>query len=948
MKLVDKKILVCIVIFMVISNIIYNQDVYAYHKKYDENEEDKTIITVAVFELGQAFFYDDKKNEYSGYLVDYLNELAVYENIEFEYVFGTWQDALDKASKGLVDVCPFVTKNEERSDAFIFSNHSYGPDGGFLYTNRDDIFYDDFENFDGKKIGFIEGFEIINDFDIFARKNNFTYKAVFFADESSMMNSMEKGYIDMVTAESMQQFHEYRRVARYQMGEYYFASNNKEVMSLINNVMSFQRWYNPDIDLMLYKKYYNLTDNTPVFNRSEMDYINEKKLLTIAVLSNRNVHSKYDYDNNDYIGIEPDIIMKLKELSNLNIKIVDVKKEETLISMVENGLADMAIGITQVGNNEVLSNVVFSDSIIKIPHVLAIRKNEEFIINDNNIIAIPQKCIPIINYVSQEHDNWIVEKSYSTENRLDSLMNYDADCVLMSRYELQYLLQKPEYRELTRYPVDFANFDLGLFISKDLDNNVVSILNKSIEVLKYNYVDLIINKNISNMNYYYTFWDNIVEYKEFVIIILFLLLGLFSILLISYRIQRRKSGELERYVKELNRSNYKLNKAYEKIKEAEKQASEANRIKTDFMARMSHDMRTPMNAIISISDFGVEENRNSKDVDYFKQIKTSSLYLLGLLNDILETQKLESDKIELTETVFSFSTLFNEINNIIRYKALRKHVDFEVDFDYRYDKYNILADKKRLEQVILNIINNAIKYTKPFGKVMWKTRLKKYPKSIKFIHTITDNGVGISEDFQEKMFEAFTQETNEMSDKEFGTGLGLAIVNNIVSLMKGDIKCKSSLGKGTRFTITIEHKISSISMKSSNNSAQMYSNALVGKKILVCEDNIINSKIILKILEKHGIITDLAVNGKEGVEKSISNEYDLILMDIRMPIMDGLEATIEIRRFNSDVPIIAVSANAYEEDIKKSLSVGMNAHLAKPIDKDELFSQLAYWMIERE
>jgi len=951
MKKSRMNFIIILALLLVFSNKIYINNVYAYEIALAEektNEEDEITISVAVFELGQAFFFDDKRQKYSGYLVDYLNELSRYENIKFEYVFGTWQESLDRVENGEVDLCPFVTKTDERLAKFDFSKHSYGPDGGFLYTNRDDIFFDDYGNFEGKKIGFIEGFQLKNDFQEFALKNNFKYFPVFFKDESSMIQSLESHKIDMITAECMQEFKEYRRVARYQMGEYYFASSqDNKLLEIINNALSFQCWYNPNIDLQLYQKYYKLTDENPIFNRQEMDYIEEKEVLTIAIIPNRYVQSKYDFEKKVFTGIEPDIVRNLEELSGLNIEMVAVKDKESLISMVEKGYSDMAMGLSHIDGLTDNSKFIYTDEILDTPHVLAIRKNDDFDSKKTNIIAIPKTFYAAKIFMENEFPDWKIIQDYSLADRLDSLIDLEADCTLISRYELQYLLQKPKYRELTMYPVDFMNFDSSIIISTQVNPNVVTILNKSIENLKYNSIDSIINNNISNINYYYTFWDNIIEYKEFVIIIVILLLGLFLILYFSYHIQKRKSIELEGYVRELNKSNYKLNLANAQIKEAEKIANEASRIKSEFMARMSHDMRTPMNAIISISDFGMEESINSSDIDYFKQIKTSSLYLLGLLNDILETQKLESDEIELIDTVFNYSVLFNEIENIIKYKALRKHIEFITDFDNRYDMYNIFSDKKRLEQVIINIINNAVKYTKPFGKVVWKTRIKKYQKSIKITHTISDNGVGMTEEFQSKMFDPFTQENNELSDNEFGTGLGLAIVKNIINLMGGSIKCKSKIGNGTKFTIIIEHEISDEPIKDNANSCKYYSNILAGKKILVCEDNDINSKIILKILGKHDIITDLAENGKIGVEKTINNEYDLILMDIRMPIMDGLEAAKEIRKFDNKVPIIALSANAYEEDVRKSLYAGMNAHIAKPIDKDELFSNIVYWIFNK-
>jgi signal transduction histidine kinase len=386
----------------------------------------------------------------------------------------------------------------------------------------------------------------------------------------------------------------------------------------------------------------------------------------------------------------------------------------------------------------------------------------------------------------------------------------------------------------------------------------------------------------------------------------------------------------------------KRNKYVEKkLMEMEKSSLEKN----DFLARMSHDMRTPMNAIIGMANFGLDEIKDEKARKYFAQIRDSSEYLLALINDILDMQKLESGEIKLDEVITSTPSIAQKVKTIIDPRAEQKEInlifDLECDEMYRFIK----VDERRIEQVIINILNNAIKYTPAGGTVIWRDYVREIPDGrIKVSHEFIDTGVGMSKDFQERMFDPFTTELNSQSKSEGGSGLGLAITKNLVQTMGGTISCKSELGKGTSFFVDVvltpatEDEINKFLKTASCN---IGINTLRGKKILICEDIDINIVILEKLLGVYDCKLDITKNGLDGVKLARSNKYHAILMDIRMPVMNGLEATREIRKFDKEIPIIALSANAYSEDIKKSKEAGMNAHLAKPIIREELYSNLS-------
>ncbi len=386
----------------------------------------------------------------------------------------------------------------------------------------------------------------------------------------------------------------------------------------------------------------------------------------------------------------------------------------------------------------------------------------------------------------------------------------------------------------------------------------------------------------------------------------------------------------------------KLNKA---LMISLKNEEKANAAKADFMARMSHDMRTPLTTVIGLSNLGIDDNLNPHDVDCFIQIRDSSEYLLSLLNDILDVEKFDSGKMQKDIRVGHLSTIIRKVSTVISASAAYKDQTLLIDPAPLEDDVFIKTDGKWLEQLLINILNNAIKYTPKKGTITWKDTVEKLDDG-RYLntHVISDTGVGISKEFMKHMYEPFTQEPNKLSRSETGTGLGLAIVKNAVELLGGEIMCESEIDQGTTFTIKVPLEVATdeeiAQYNKENEGSRISKDDLKDKCILLCEDVMINADIIAKILRRYGMKIDHAIDGFEGVKMQAENHYDCILMDIRMPGMDGLTAAKKIRETDQKVPIIALSANAYKEDINKSLDAGMNAHLSKPVNTKELIDEI--------
>ena len=392
-----------------------------------------------------------------------------------------------------------------------------------------------------------------------------------------------------------------------------------------------------------------------------------------------------------------------------------------------------------------------------------------------------------------------------------------------------------------------------------------------------------------------------------------------------------------------------LEKSKRELEEALDMANKANSAKTVFLNSMSHDIRTPMNAIIGFTDLLGENLGNEKKArDYIGKIKSSSDYLLSLINNVLEMARIESGRSDLDERDISVEKSLDAVYWIFEAQMKEKHIDFIWDVNVKHN--NIKCDVVKLKEILMNIINNAYKYSLPGDSVA--VRIEEIPCDrdgyARIQTTVKDTGIGMSEEFLEHIFEDFTRAQTSTESGQFGTGLGMAIVKKIVDLMGGTIDVQSKQGVGTTFTVTLEHKIAEIAVENREVVKSTEDYSFRGKRILLVEDNDLNAEIAQTILAGTGMTVDRACDGIQCVDVLKGSEpgyYDMVLMDIQMPNMDGYEATRIIRQFEdkrlSGIPIIAMTANAFAEDRKQAFDAGMNGHIAKPINAEDLKMTLA-------
>ena len=453
--------------------------------------------------------------------------------------------------------------------------------------------------------------------------------------------------------------------------------------------------------------------------------------------------------------------------------------------------------------------------------------------------------------------------------------------------------------------------------------------------------------------------DNVLRDYQKTIVFETILMAGFILLLFAglfYSISRRSLAEQKaeyekrnneiqtQAMKEMEESNKKLKKAKNITTEALQTAENANKAKTDFLSNMSHDIRTPMNAIIGMTSLIRHDAGNkAKVIEYADKIDISSQHLLGIINNVLDMSKIEAGKTVFKYTDFSILDFITELNTIFHSQIDEKNQTLTIiKENIRHEWVN--GDQVHLMQIFSNLVSNAVKYTQEGGKIQFLVEECETKSSVyaKYRFLVSDNGMGMSADFKDTIFDAFTRAESSMTNKIQGTGLGMAITKNLVEAMGGTIDVKSELGQGSCFEVLIDLRIAEDRFVSSAEQAEKdepAGNVLKGMRFLCAEDNELNAEILMELLKIEGAECTICENGKrvlEAFEQSAPGDYDMILMDVQMPVMNGYEATKAIRRSSHElaktIPIIAMTANAFSEDIQHSLAAGMNAHVSKPVE----------------
>lgn len=918
--------------------------------------ETERVVRVGYIDYA-GYIEETEDGSYEGYGVEYLEEIADYTGWQYEYVYDSWENHLESLKSGDIDLLCHAQKTSEREEVYLFSKYSIGAESSVLYVRKDDdrYYYNDFEAFDGMKIAVLADSYQSSDFFLYAQKKGFTYTSVTYGTEDQCFLALDAGEVDAVAMGSLALHSDYKVICRFGSDPFYFMTgkNNQDLMDELDDALGQITATGSSLQADLYQKYYAdaVAQQDVILTREEAEYIAGAGTIQVAFIPSRKPYS-YLNDEGEITGITVDIMKLIEERSGLDFEYV-MMPSGTRVDEYLSGNPDTFVAGVLVDNQlfhngaYTVSDVMQSDDV-----ALVCQNGKEYSLDATNQsykLAIPRSYMALEDYINNNYPQFEVMLCDDTEACLRMVVKGEADFAAQNVNVLEPHLSNPHFEKLTIVPTFFMDENSGIVsVRTDEHITVTNIMNRCIaSITSKELAQLTVDHTVANA-YQFTLGDMLYRFRYPFIAIGVLATMLAVELLLIYFMRRRNYRRLEE-------KNLQLG-------EAVAQANQANEAKSQFLARMSHEIRTPMNAIVGLTELA----RRHKDepehmVEYLDKIETSSHVLLGIINDVLDVSAIESNKLKIAQESFVLREILESIYTVYSTQCKQKGVAFEMNAgDIRHNY--LRGDSLRMNQVLLNLISNAYKFTPEGGKITVTVQeLSEKGEKAYFKFTVADTGEGMTEEMIGRLFRPFEQEAADTAQKHGGSGLGLSIAKNLVELMGGSIFCQSEKGKGTTFTVSVPFQLDETAQSKEEVCEVQQTKELddvydfTGYKILLAEDTEMNAEIAKELLELVNMDVDHAWNGKEAVEifaAASPGTYVAVLMDVQMPVMNGYEAVTAIRALDhadaETMPIYAMTANAFTEDVSAALNAGMNGHLAKPIDTKALYETMRKAVIYQE
>ena len=896
-------------------------------------------VKVGFFEF-DGYHMQDESGRKSGYGYDFLQEMARYSDFTYTYVGydKSWSDMQDMLADGEIDLLTSAQKTPEREAKFAFSKESIGTSSCILTVKSGDTRFTagDYSTYRNMRIGMLKNSSRNESLAEFASDKGFTYTAVYFNSADEMVDALQKGNgVDALLTSNLRTVSNEWILDQFSPSDFYVMvrKDDTQLLDEVNSAIEEMDTYLHDWRHELWDRYYKAdTGDAIAFTYEERQYIDEMKKsgTVLRAIVNPDCMPFSYFSGGKACGIIPQLFDRIEAMTGLSIDTIEVKDRKEYFDMVNSGEGFDILMDSDSDYYDAEKNGIKITSPYLTATVSEVTRKSSG--SDLKSLALVAPDVPA-QYRDDPGKSGIKVKYYGSYREcLKAVQLSEEDAAYMYSYCAQEYMDLYDTGRLqvTLLPQYTVSFSAGVRDSDD--NRLLTILDKAVGSLDESYVQKVILSQTevhrSNISLYEFLLQNPIG-LVFIFVAVGLIIGLAFLLL--YR---------QKHIVIMNRKNRELAEAVQK-------ADDANRAKSAFLSSISHDMRTPLNGVIGYTEFAIETDDGEKKQEYLGKIQQSAGLLLNMINDTLDVSRIESGKMVLEEEFVSGKTLYESIVMVTENAADKKGVHFVHECRMPDNEY-VKIDKLQIQKLLLNLLSNAVKFTPDGGTVTLLIEQIIPPENgMTFRITVRDTGIGISKAFQSKIYDPFTQEHASESGNITGTGLGLHIAKRIVDMMHGMITVESETGKGTRFTVLlpIEYKIcdSSEAEKTESMTAD-----LSGISVLLCEDNTVNVEIARTMLEAKGMKVTCAENGRAGTEifaGSAKGEFDLILMDIHMPEMDGIEAAEVIRSSGHPdalkIPIIAMTADAYDEDVSRCLNAGMNAHLAKPIDKERFFKVIA-------
>ena len=896
------------------------------------------VVRVGSFE--STFNYCNEKGARKGYGYELLETLSGYTGWQFEYVTCDWSDCFEKLENGEIDIMGGISYTEDRAEEMLFSDEPMGEEKYYLYADLScaDISASDFKTLDGKKVGVLMGTEPEVMLTEWEEKHGIKTEHVNISNSEDVKQKLTNHEIDCFVSleESLWAELGISTITRVGKSSIYYVLNKdrSDLKEELDNAMRALDEEAPFYTADLCKKYFSL-DYKPILTGEEKAWLKEHGAIRMGFLASDSGVSTYDPATGEITGTIIDYIQFAADcLGNqeLEFQLVGYDSKEAELDALKSGEIDMIFHFDQSPNLAEEYRVARTNTTWT-ANMMVVTNKQRFNENQVNRVAVPQNKISLTRYIAFYYPQWEIVDCDTQEDAVKLVKDGQADCFIIG------VGSEAKYSKIYGfYSVPLPNPANSCFAVKSGNRSLLSILNKTIKAVPANMLtsSLAMHKSSARK----------VTLSEFIKDNFFMVLLLSSIavaaILLTILMLLQKARKAEAAARKAANDTQELNA---KLQIAVEKAESANRAKSTFLFNMSHDIRTPMNAIIGYADLASRHlDAPAKLEKYMENIQVCGQNLLMLLNNVLDLARIENDKTEMEYSVSDVDKDFRNCIAMFRNQADSKGQTLVVTTQLQYPY--IYADIPHLTEVCTNLVSNAVKYTGAGGTIRCDVTQKPGGKAgwCDTVVTVADNGIGMSQEFQKHIFEPFERERTSTVSKVEGSGIGMGIVKKLVGLMNGTVEVESKIGAGSTFTVTIPCRIASEEEAQAKREINPSDKkCLCGTRILLTEDNDLNAEIAVELLQEEGCTVDRAKDGVECVdmlEKAANGTYQMILMDIQMPVMNGYDAAKKIRRMDdpqkAGIPIIAMTANAFSEDKQAALDVGMNDHIAKPINMNIL------------
>ena len=904
------------------------------------------VVRVGSFE--DTFNYCNEKGARKGYGYELLETLSGYTGWQFEYVTCDWSDCFEKLENGEIDIMGGISYTEDRAEEMLFSDEPMGEEKYYLYADlsRADISASDFKTLDGKKIGVVMGTEPEVMLTEWEEKHGIKTEHVNVYNNEDVKQKLANHEIDCFVSLEESYWAELgiSTITRVGKSSIYYVLNKDrpDLKEELDNAMHALDEEAPFYTADLCKKYFSL-DYKPILTGEEKAWLKEHGAIRMGFLASDRGVSTYDPATGEITGTITDYIQFAADcLGNqeLEFQLVGYDDKEAELNALKSGEIDMIFHFDQSPNLAEEYRVARTNTTWT-ANMMVVTNKQLFIENQVNRVAVPQNKISLTRYIAFYYPQWEIVDCDTQEDAIKLVKDGQADCFVTGVSSEEKYSKNHGF-----YSVPLPNPANSCFAVKSGNRSLLSILNKTIKAMPANMLtsSLAMHKSSARK---VTLSDFIKD--NFFMVLLVSSIAVAAVLLTILKLLQ-KARKAEAAAKKAANDTQELNA---KLQVAVEKAESANRAKSTFLFNMSHDIRTPMNAIIGYADLASRHSDDpAKLKNYMENIQVCGQNLLMLLNNVLDLARIENDKTEMEYSVSDVDKDFRNCVAMFRNQADSKGQTLMVTAHLLHPY--VYVDIPHLTEVCTNLVSNAVKYTGAGGTIRCDVTQKPGKKEgwCDAVITVADNGIGMSQEFQKHIFEPFERERTSTVSKVEGSGIGMGIVKKLVGLMGGTVAVESKIGVGSTFTVTIPCRIASEdetqAKRETNPSDQK---CLRGTRILLTEDNDLNAEIATELLQEEGCTVDRAKDGVECVdmlEKAANGTYQLILMDIQMPVMNGYDAAKKIRRMDdpqkANIPIIAMTANTFTEDRQVALDAGMNDHIAKPINMNVLVPTLRKYL----